>query len=267
MSRPYEGMNAVLYARVSTEKASEKKRQNTKSQILELRRFCEENGIEILGEYSDEITGTTIDRPELDRMIGRVAKGGVNMILALHPDRISRDMEGKAELLKIVKPYGTVVRYLSDMSLKPETEDGRVIDTINTYGGQKYVSGHGIKIKAGFARVEKEGTKSGKPIGRPAAVIPIDLVMQCAAEGRSLNNTAELLSIGRETLRRYLINVGRLEEFYERTGKYITDDVLSKNGQKVHRFLNDGNPWTCPKTPLPDNTDSSYTSGEKRGDA
>lgn len=256
MNSPYEGMTAVLYARVSTEKASENKRQDTRSQLLELRRWCNDNGVEIVREYADEITGTTIDRPELERMIGRIVKGGISMILALHPDRISRDMEGKAEILKMIKPYGTVIRYLSDLSLKPETEDGRLMDTMNTYGGQKYVSGHGLKIRAGQARVRAEGSKSGKPIGRPSAIIDIGVTMQCADQGYSLSETSRIMSVNRETLRRRLINAGEIEEFYER--------LMRAGGSRSNPKLVE-RAYQRTKTPMHKNTVLLNTNDQKNG--
>ncbi|MCB5279797.1 MAG: recombinase family protein [Candidatus Cloacimonetes bacterium] len=49
MTSPYEGMKAVLYARVSTEDHHEdvsKNRQDPESQLLALSKFCKENGID-----------------------------------------------------------------------------------------------------------------------------------------------------------------------------------------------------------------------------
>lgn len=261
MSSPYEGMTAVLYARVSTEKATENKRQDTRSQLLELSRWCKENCVTVVGEFADEISGGTIDRPEIDRMVGRITKGGVTMILALHPDRISRDMAGKSELLARIKPYGTVIRCLSDLSIKPETEDGRLIDTMHTYGGQKYISGHGIKIKAGFKRVREQGTKSGKPIGRPPAVVDLDLAMECADNRNSVAEAAKLMGVGRETLRRKLIKSGRITEFYERLSK------AGGSGSNPMIVENAGRRYLSPKPLTPKNSVSSNTLGENGGGA
>lgn len=262
MTLPYEGMKAVLYARVSTEDHHEdasENRQNPESQLLALSKYCKENGIEIVGKYADKQTGSNMDRPEFDRMLGRILRGGVQIVLALDADRISRNMEDKNAFLKIIKPLGVVVRYIQD-STKPETEEGYLLDNMKTYGAQKYISGHTLKIKAGQERARVQGTKSGKPIGRPTAVISMDLVMECADSGYSLNKTASVMGVGRETLRRHLANAGKIEEFYRRTKNHILNSKTNK-----HEFLD--NSWDCSKTPLPENTDCLYTNGKKRGGA
>ncbi len=259
MASPYEGMTAVLYARVSTEDHSEdmsENRQNPESQLLALTKYCKENGIQIIGKYADKQTGSNMDRPEFDRMLGRILRGGVQIILALDADRISRSMEDKNALLKLINPMHVVIRYLQD-STHPETEEGYLIDTMKTYGAQKYISGHSLKIKAGQERSRSQGTKSGKPIGHPRCVISMDLVMDCADNGYSLSRTASTMGVGRETLRRKLKEENRTEEFYKRTGNHIIDDRLNR-----HMFLDSRD---CPKTPMPENTDSINTKSKKEG--
>ena len=60
-------MNAVIYARYSSERQTE---QSIDGQLRECREFAESEGITIIGEYIDRaISGTTDHRPEFQRMI------------------------------------------------------------------------------------------------------------------------------------------------------------------------------------------------------
>ena len=256
MISPFEGMTAVLYARVSTNDHD----QNPDSQLHALSKRAKELGLEVVGKYKDESTGTNLNRPGFEALMGRILlHEDVSIIFCLDADRISRSMEDKASLLAKLKRHGVVIRYLADLSATPETEEGMVLDNMKTYGGQKFVSGHAIKIKAGFDRVRKEGTKSGKPIGRPSKTINIVTVMQCADMGYSLAEASKILSVGRETLRRYLLNGGHMAEYYTRVAKAGG----ARSNPKI--VENAGHRYLCPKTLTPENTAELNTNSEKQG--
>src|SRR5262245_51505527 len=62
------------------------------------------------------------------------------------------------------------------------------------------------RIAAGMARAKANGTKSGKPIGRPRIAAPIKDRIRAAhrAGGASLRDLAAQFRVGRETVRRVL---------------------------------------------------------------
>jgi len=257
MINSYSGMTVVLYARVSTDD----KDQDTESQIMILKKWCKENDVIILDKYEDKVTGRTTDRPELDRMLGRIMKGGVNILLTLDTDRLSRDQEGMADIQKMIRPFGTVIRYYADLSTRPETEEGRLINDIKTYGAQKYASGHSLKIKAGQARHRAAPKEGKKPIGRPAAFIDLDVAMECASRGLSVSEAAAIMKVGRETLRRKLIAAGRIAEYYDLV---LKADSLPNNPVLVKNIALG---YQRSKTLMPDNTVSLYHNGKKEGGA
>jgi DNA invertase Pin-like site-specific DNA recombinase len=257
IGKSYEGMNAVLYARVSTKD----KDQDLNTQLLKLREWCKNNKVSIIGEYVDKESGADLEehpRQQLDSMLGRIMRGGVNIILAWKDDRLSRDMNDKSWLLKAIKPYGTVIRYVVEET-KPETSDGALIDSIGTWKAQRERSDISIRVKAGMDRVRVTGTKSGKPIGHPSAIINIDTIMQAADSGYSLNQTAKMLHVDRETIRRRLIREGRLEEFYKRADKYELFET--SNGKKLHVYSERG----CDKPNVRDNPVLLNIEGKKTG--
>ena len=57
---------AIAYARVSTDDHD----QNPESQLVEIRKFAKNRGIEIVGEYQDKATGTNDERIGLDAAYG-----------------------------------------------------------------------------------------------------------------------------------------------------------------------------------------------------
>lgn len=194
MTSPYAGMTALLYARVSTDDHD----QDPESQLMALRAYARAHDIDVIGEYADRITGTTMDRPQLDAMLGRVMRERVGLILALDPDRVSRSMADKSALLDMLRPYGTVIRYLSDESATPETAEGRLIDTLRTYGAQRYTDSHRLKIRAGLDRARAQG----RHIGRPRAVIERDTLAAILAD-HSTGEAADILGVTAQTVRNY----------------------------------------------------------------
>jgi len=258
MIRHFEGMATVLYARVSTDDHE----QNADSQLVALSRVAKELGMDIVGKYKDDSTGGNLNRSGFEEMMGRImVHEDVSIIFCLDADRFSRDMVDKTKMLGKLKKAGVVIRYLSDLSATPETEEGMVMDNMKTYGAQKYISGHALKIKAGFERVRIEGTKSGNPIGRPAKTINRDLVLQCADNRYSVAEASKVMKVGRETLRRYLIDNDLMAEYYDRVAK-------AGGCNSNHKIVeNAGRRYLCPKPLTPKNTAELYTNDEKTGGA
>jgi site-specific DNA recombinase len=70
MSQP----RAILYARVSTKAQAEEDRYSLPQQLEALRKYAEENGLEILEEVTDPgYSGATLERPGMG--LGRARPG------------------------------------------------------------------------------------------------------------------------------------------------------------------------------------------------
>lgn len=210
-------MKAILYARVSTDD----KGQVPQQQIDDMRSWCTAQGVEIVAEYVDEgRTGANMQRPGMLQVMGHVMMGGVSMIIAQHPDRISRDAADTEALRKRLSSYGVIIRYTM-MDIASETGAGRVVNYIYAAQGEDWLRDHSIKVRKGMRYAQNNGTKTGRPIGRPKADIDIDLVMELADAGYSVNRAASTLNYKRQTLCDFLKAQGRLEEYYSRCRKGI----------------------------------------------
>lgn len=248
MTSPYDGMSAVIYARVSTAD----KGQDVDIQLIACRRWCRDNGVKALREYVDLESGGSLtdhDRPQYDSMIGYIMRTPVSIILAWKDDRLSRNIQDKQQLLDIAHSRGAVIRYVTD-SIAPETLGGQLADYVGTWKASRELADDSLRIRAGIEKARVCGTRSGKPIGRPPTVINIGLVMQCAAAGHSVSSTARIMQVDNETLRRRLQSLGRLDEFYEISGAVQTTRISGV----VHVYS---------KTTMPKNPAELNTPGEK----
>ena len=82
------------YHRTST------KEQHLDRGILEIRKFCKENKLEVLDIFTDQMTGKKFERPEYQLLKKRIQPGDVLIITEL--DRLGRN---KRQILKELEYY------------------------------------------------------------------------------------------------------------------------------------------------------------------
>jgi DNA invertase Pin-like site-specific DNA recombinase len=79
-------MKAIIYTRVSTDN------QNHDSQFEELRDYCTRRGWSDVEEISDTVSGTKSSRKGLDRLMGLVRRGKVDIVVCFKLDRLGRSL-------------------------------------------------------------------------------------------------------------------------------------------------------------------------------
>ena len=83
---------AGLYFRLSQEDERQGESVSIENQRTMLRKYAEEHGIEIHGEYIDDgISGTTFDRPEVQRLLDDAKTGVINTIIVKDLSRFGRN--------------------------------------------------------------------------------------------------------------------------------------------------------------------------------
>ena len=249
--KPYKGMNAVLYARVSTDD----KDQTTESQVREMQRWCEINEVRIIGIYEEEKSAKDLERPVFERVLGRIMLGGVNILLAWSESRISRDTSDMIRINDLIQKYETVIRYVSSSS-KPESMDGAVINFFNTWQAEKERDNLSKNTINGMITASAKGVHCGRPLTfcfahnlqnpdikkkirwdgkQKTRVVTIESVMDHARAGDSLETTATAIGTNRKTLSKALAEEGRLKEY-----KYLCSRV-NPHALEAYRHHKDNN--------------------------
>jgi DNA invertase Pin-like site-specific DNA recombinase len=82
-------VKAIIYCRVSTQE--QKDGYSLRQQEEALRRWCEDNGYDVLEVVQDVGSGSHLERPGLDRVRDLVDSGVVDRVVAQDLDRIARD--------------------------------------------------------------------------------------------------------------------------------------------------------------------------------
>lgn len=221
-----DGFTAVLYARVSTDD----KDQTTASQIREMQAWCVREGVEILAVFSEEKSAGDLDRPEWDRLMGRIARGGVNIILAWSESRISRSTQDMMQIEKLLRSFGVRLRYVSS-SVTPETPEGSLINHIGTWQAQQEREKLRINTRNGMLTRKLQGVHCGRPavlifahrveenkarIGENTKIVTVESVLDYADAGLSAPKTAAAIGVNVSTLKRLLSSEGLWDDFQSR---------------------------------------------------
>ena len=137
-------MNAHLYLRAST------KEQDAERALSLLQSFASEKGLTVAGIYSENISGTRLDRPELTKLLNTAQAGDVLVVESV--DRLSRLSHEDWESLKAAitsKGLRLVVADLptSHMLVTDKGITGQIMQVIN---------GMLIDLMATMARLDQE---------------------------------------------------------------------------------------------------------------
>src|SRR6202051_4284246 len=84
---------AVLYTRVSTID------QHPETQLYDLREMAKQRGYEIVGRYSDKISGAKAKRPGLDQLFADARRHKFDLVLVWAFDRMARSVRHFLEIL------------------------------------------------------------------------------------------------------------------------------------------------------------------------
>src|SRR3712207_5931577 len=126
---------AILYARVSTDEQA-RSGYSLAQQIEALREYAAREEYEVLEEVTDPgQSGTSIERPGMDRVRDLVAEGGVSVVLAQDRDRFSREPAYLYLLREEFRDCDCLLRALNDNgddSPEGELTDG-LLDQIARY--------------------------------------------------------------------------------------------------------------------------------------
>jgi len=150
-------MEVALYGRVSTS------RQDNENQLAQLRQFAASQGWTIVAEYTDEVTGSTSDRPAFKAMFLAASQRQFDCVLFWALDRLSR--EGALETLQHLQKltgYGVAWRSFTEQYLDSTgIFRDAVISILAVVAKQERVR-RSERTKAGLEHARNKGKKLGR---------------------------------------------------------------------------------------------------------
>ena len=164
-------MNAVLYARVSTDKQADKD-LSIPAQLQAMREYAQQRDWTVVDEFIEPgASATTSDRPELQRLITRVREGQpkADVVVVHKLDRFARSVEQHVTIRALLKKYGA--RLASVVENVDDTVSGQLVENIMASIAQFYSANLADEVRKGMRQKVLNGGWPHQP-PRGYAVAP-----------------------------------------------------------------------------------------------
>jgi DNA invertase Pin-like site-specific DNA recombinase len=185
---------AALYCRVSTVD------QHPETQLLDLRQFAAQRGLQIVKEYVDHgFCGARVRRPQLDLMMDDARRHKFDVLMVWACDRLARSTKHLLQVLDELNGFG--IQFLSQReAIDTEGALGRAIIVIVSAIAELERSLIVERVKAGMRRAKLEGRR----IGRAPLQVNRALLLRDRERGLSLNQLAKAHGISKASVCRVL---------------------------------------------------------------
>lgn len=157
-------MKTVIYARVSSQQ------QDFERQIEELKRYAELNCFEVVGVYSEKISGSKIDREELERMINDIEtkKIQIDKVLVWEFTRLGRSTINTLQNISRIKKAGVSIFTLKGgLDIDPKNPNPysdmfiEILTSIATFEKEMIMQ----RLNSGLAKAKANGVHCSRPKG------------------------------------------------------------------------------------------------------
>lgn len=150
-------MNAVIYARYSSDKQTE---NSIDFQLRADQAYCDAKGLRVVGEYIDRaVSGTTDNRPEFQRMIRDAKKQQFAFVVVYRFDRFARNRYDSAIYKKQLEAYG--VRVLSTEESIGTGDEGLILESIYEAMAESYSRRLSRVVSQGMRETALKGFSTG----------------------------------------------------------------------------------------------------------
>ncbi|WP_136685480.1 recombinase family protein [Falsirhodobacter xinxiangensis] len=148
--------------------------------------------------FSDRISGSRRDRPELDRMLDQLRMGDV--VVVTKYDRLARSLRDLLEIVDVIQRAGAEFRSLAE-DIDTTTPSGRLVFHVFASIAQFERERISERTREGLEAARKRGKVGGRPRSlSPAQAEEVKRMRDI--ELRPLNEVAELFKVSVKTIRR-----------------------------------------------------------------
>ena len=182
-------MTVAIYCRVSTMD------QSIEMQRSDLRRYCDQRGVEIFKEYGDEgVSGTKDRRPALDALMEDARKRRFDAVLCWRFDRFARSTKHLISALDEFRHLG--IEFMSyQENIDTGSPLGKAMFTIVAAIAELERSIIVERIRGGIRRAREQGKRLGRrPLTDPSL---LRTVLQMKAQGKSIRAIAEATKVSK----------------------------------------------------------------------
>jgi DNA invertase Pin-like site-specific DNA recombinase len=184
---------AVFYTRVSSVD------QHPETQLCDLRPLAAARGYEIVGEYTDTISGSRAKRPGLDQLMADARRGRFDVVLVWAFDRMARSVKHFLEVLDELNHLNIgLVSFRENIDTGGPL--GRAMVIIVGAIAELERSLIAERVRAGMRRAKLEG----RQVGRARLDVDREQVVNDRRSGMSLTQVAKKHGISRASVCRLM---------------------------------------------------------------
>jgi site-specific DNA recombinase len=156
---------AVAYLRVSTG-MQERDGVSLEAQLDMARRFCEYRGLEMVGTYTDVMSGSDDRRPELAKLEADLARKAFDAVLVYKVDRLSRDSAHYHALLQRFAAHDVRLASLTQ-DIDATTSFGKFVMSVLIAAAEMEAGQTGDRVRDSY----RQRAEMGRPLmGGPATI-------------------------------------------------------------------------------------------------
>ena len=202
-------MRAALYLRVSTTKKRPRQNdsdaaiceQNPEVQEAPLREFVQRRGWTVEHVYTDRASGAKENRPALVELMADARRRRFDAVIVFRFDRFARST--KQLVIALEEFHSLGIDFVSQKeAIDTTTPTGKAMFTMIAALAELERSAIRERVVAGLDYARANGTKSGRPIGRPRVLLRRDQVEPLRSEGLSWRQIGVRLNASPSAVRR-----------------------------------------------------------------
>ncbi|HWL23884.1 MAG TPA: recombinase family protein [Ureibacillus sp.] len=193
----HEQRNAVLYARVSTEKNTQE--TSLARQQEELQSYAQQIGYKVLASFQDQQSGYEVDRDGLLEMMDFIKENQVQALFIQDETRLGRG-HARMAVIHLLQKYETTIYTLHDAGPIALNEMDSMLLEILAIVEEYQRKIHNAKIRRGMRRAVENGYKPelnlkdrGNHDGRERIDVPIEEIVNLRNKGLTFNEIASTL--------------------------------------------------------------------------
>jgi putative DNA-invertase from lambdoid prophage Rac len=181
-------MRCAIYCRVSTDD------QNLDRQVDELREYAARMRWELVGEYSDRLSGAQRSRPGLDAMMAAAEQRDFDILTVWALDRVGRSTLHTLEVVEKLDALGIHFRSYTQGAIDTTSPTGKLVLTILAGVAEMERSQIRERVRSGLAAAKKRGVRLGQ---QPLEEVVVERVRALADSGMSVRKIADQVSTRR----------------------------------------------------------------------
>lgn len=192
---PLSNKRIAIYARVSTSRD-----QNPEMQVHALRQLAGQRGWQVVAEYVDVgVSGSKDKRPELDKLMKHIHRGGIDTVVVWRFDRFARSVRHLVLALEEFRGCGVDFVSMED-AIDTSTPAGRF--TFHVIAAVAELERELIRerTRCGVAAARRRGAR----LGRPRVRVDLDQLFELRGQGMSVREIAAAVKVGVGTAHRLL---------------------------------------------------------------